>query len=148
MIEKFIEIYSESENLIKPVLITAFILSIFLDISRIKIDPWKYLLRKLASIFNSEVLKAVDGLSERMDAMESAHYNQQKENVRRSILRFADECRCGRSHSIEMFRTVLNDISLYERLCEKTGDKNHVVKESVKLIDEIYHERLKRNDFL
>ena len=47
-----------------------------------------------------------------------------------------------------MFRTVLNDISLYERLCEKTGDKNHVVKESVKLIDEIYHERLKRNDFL
>jgi hypothetical protein len=148
MLDRFIEIYTDSEHLIKWVLWIAFISSIFLDVSRIKIDPWKCLLRKLASIFNGEVLEAVNVISKRMDCIEHTHLEQQKQNIRRSILQFADECRISRKHSQEMFLNALRDIDEYERLCRLTTDPNNVVKEAIEYIRETYHNRLINNDFL
>ena len=106
------------------------------------------MLRKLAAIFNSEVLEAVDVISKRMDCVEKTHLDQQKQGIRRSILRFADECRISRKHSQEMFLNALRDIDEYERLCTLTADPNNVVREAIEYIRETYHKRLIENDFL
>ena len=148
MLDKFVQIYTESEHIIKWVLWAAFISSIFLDISRIKIDPWKFISRKLATIFNGEVLEAVSVISKRMDCIENTHLEQQKQNIRRSILTFADECRIAQKHSYEMFLNALRDIDEYERLCKLTTDPNNVVREAIEYIRETYHNRLIENDFL
>lgn len=78
MIEKIIEIYTESEYLVKPILFMALAASILLDVSRIKVDPWKYLLRKIAGVFNSDIIKAftdiehsVGILSEKIEDLEN-----------------------------------------------------------------------------
>lgn len=148
MLERILEICNETKFFIKPVFITLLIGSIFLDVSKIKVDPWKWILKKMAKIFNSEVLEAVNIISERMDCIEHTHLEQQKQNIRRSILRFADECRISRKHSQEMFLNALRDIDEYERLCMLTTDPNNVVREAIEYIRETYHDRLINNDFL
>lgn len=78
MLDKFVQIYTESEYLIKPVLFIALATSIFLDVSRIKVDPWKWILHKIARVFNSDIIKAftdiensVDVLSEKIEDLEN-----------------------------------------------------------------------------
>jgi hypothetical protein len=73
---------------------------------------------------------------------------ERKQNLRRSILRFADECRIGVRHSREMFVNTLSDIDEYYVLCRDTEDPNEVIKEAISYIKEIKHQCMVDNDYL
>ena len=47
MLERILEICNETKFFIKPVFITLLIGSIFLDVYKIKVDPWKWILKKM-----------------------------------------------------------------------------------------------------
>lgn len=143
-----------------------FLISIFIDISKIKLNPWKRILRGISSVFNAEVVnsqrettKALkqlgnsfqlkhDEVVHRIDQMEQASLVWEKKVSRRHIIEFADECRRGVRHSQQAFLNVFDSISEYELLCRATNDPNHVVTESVRYIHEIYQTRLEHNDFV
>lgn len=143
-----------------------FLISVFVDVSKIKLDPWKRVLRGISSVFNAELMTSQKELQTKMDrtceTFQSKHDELaeqirnlkmeslvwQKRTTRRKIIEFADECRRGVRHSQQMFLNVFDDISEYESLCRNTGDPNHVVDESVAYIHETYHNRLTKNDFV
>lgn len=165
------------KNLIGTIILILFFLSIFIDISKIPINPWKHIIRGVSKIFNSDIkqelkknhqdthdeIKAMrhdfntkhqgvlDDLNAIKDEQAAIKFDQdegQKKAVRRAILKFADECRRGENHSQERFNEVLRDIDEYERLCKRTDDHNTVAEEAVSFIKEIYRKRLEKNDFL
>ncbi len=147
-------------------LFVIFLISVFIDVSKIKLNPWKRILRGVSSVFNADVIASQRELQEKMgrtcEAFESKHDELaeqirtlkiesmvwRKRTTRRKIIEFADECRRGVRHSQQMYLNVFDDISEYDALCKATKDPNHVVTESVNYIKEMYHDRLERNDFI
>lgn len=143
-----------------------FLLSVFVDISKIKLNPWKRILRSVSKVFNAEIIASQKELQQKLDITCStfqqryselfAQINKmqddslvwQKQTCRRKIIEFADECRRGVRHSQQMFNNIFDDINTYEELCDLTKDPNHVITESVAYIRETYHYRLAHNDFI
>ena len=125
------------------------IASIFLDVSKIPVNPWKHVIKGISGIFNAEIVtsqkdlvhkvdnlgaafqKKHDALASTVKQIEADQLEGQKRAVRRRIISFADDCRRDVSHSQQAFITVLDDVNEYERLCRLTGDSNHVVDDHV-----------------
>lgn len=163
---KFLTLLNPQGGAIAWILLVVFFMSVFLDISKIPVNPWKRILRGISHVFNADVIASqkelqtrlektchtfsekYNELGEKIDAVEMKQLNYQKRTSRRKIIEFADECRRGVGHSQQMFINVFDDINEYEKLCELTGDPNHVIVESIEYIHQIYQKRLDTNDFV
>jgi hypothetical protein len=98
--------------------------------------------------FKRDVNERLDSITDKLHAIEFSQRVERKQNIRRSILRFSDECRIGTHHSREMFTNALADIDEYYELCKDTGDPNEVIKEAIEYIREVNHQCLIQNNYL
>lgn len=132
------------------------LLSTVLEVSKIKVNPWSWLARKIGEAINGGVIKELDGIKKEIGDIKDRNEKQDAEreidkvlNARRRILRFADEIRRGDRHSHEHFDAVLDDIGFYTKYCEdhpKFSNEKAVL--SIKIIKDIYEKCARENDFL
>ena len=66
--------------------------------------------------------------------------------MRYEILDFASSLSSGRKHNRESFDHILRIYQKYERILKENGMENGLVEESVKYIQEAYHDLLKRGE--
>ena len=120
-------------------------LSIFIEITPVKINPISALLRWVGKQINKELMDKVNTLETKVGALEKSDVI----NCRVRILTFADEIRRGMRHSKETFDQVLSDIDTYERYCTDHPDfmNNKTVAAKAKILD-VYSECMDNNDFL
>ena len=120
-------------------------LSIFIEITPVKINPISALLRWVGKQINKELMDKVNTLETKVGALEKSDVI----NCRVRILTFADEIRRGMRHSKETFDQVLSDIDTYERYCTEHPDfmNNKTVAAKAKILD-VYSECIDNNDFL
>ena len=98
---------------------------------------------------NSEILKAIQELSEKIDEVDKKGDERNAVSARIRLLRFRDEMLEGRNHSHDSFQQALNDADEYEKYCEAHPEfKNNQTVETIKHIKRNYAERLERHDFL
>lgn len=149
--------------------VIAIALSGVVQVSKVQLNPWSAVGRLLlipvtkirdmmiAPLLNEFVAlnTRVIRLSEEIEALNQEQMNTKKRDrektkstLRRSILRFGDECRIRQKHSKEMFDNALTDISDYERLVNLTSDPNGVLTGAIEIINEAYSKCLRDNDFL
>ncbi|MCZ9312869.1 MAG: hypothetical protein O0V67_05790 [Methanocorpusculum sp.] len=121
------------------------VLSIFIEITPVKINPISALLRWIGKQTNKELMDKVSTLETKVGALEKSDVV----DCRVRILTFADEIRRGVRHSKETFDQVLSDIDTYERYCKEHPDfmNNKTVAAKAKILD-IYSECMDKNDFL
>lgn len=121
------------------------VLSIFIEITPVKINPISALLRWVGKQINKELMDKVNTLETKVGALEKSDVI----DCRVRILTFADEIRHGVRHSEETFDQVLSDIDTYERYCTEHPDfmNNKAVAAKAKILD-IYSECMDNNDFL
>lgn len=121
------------------------VLSIFIEITPVKINPISHLLRWVGKQMNKELLDKVNALDTKVCALEKSDVI----DCRVRILQFADEIRRGVKHSKESFDQVLSDIDTYERYCAGHPDfmNNKTVAAKAKIL-EVYSECIDGNDFL
>lgn len=121
-----------------------------------KHDPWLWLLEKFGEAINKKVIDKQNAMEGKIDKLQK-EINQNKEldainktnAARRRILRFSDEVRLNKKHSLEVFNEVLNDIKMYQDYCRKHPSfKNDKAVISIELIEEVYKTCLKDNSFL
>lgn len=133
-----------------------FVLSCFVQVSKIPLNPWSWVARHVGRALNGELFKAVNDIDHRLDEMEEKNKErdiktEEKEatDARRRILRFADELRMKVEHSEEFFTQTLEDVDQYEKYCEDHKDtfKNSKAMDAIDLIRETYHECKKENKF-
>ena len=114
-------------------------------------DKDKAVLDKIGELertFTNRVDTLESTLSTKIQEVSDRNDENEKDRIRWEILAFANSCRNNKKHSKEEFVHVIELKEKYERLLEKTGDKNGVFEEDFKYIEKLYAERLEKNDFL
>lgn len=134
--------------LVKNFLQVIVIFSIFIQITPIKWNPITTFAKWLGKIFTKELNDLITTMQENIDDIRDDIDENEKDRIRWEVLDFANSCRNGRQHTQEEFRHIATLNDKYKILLERTKDKNGVFEAEYKYIDELYQERLKKNDFL
>lgn len=125
------------------------IISIFIEIAPIKVNPVTTFLRWLGRKINGEIIDRFDTLENKVSNIESVNNERNAISCRVRILQFGDEVRRGMCHSKENFDQILSDIDEYERYCEAHPEfKNNKTVATKEKIIKVYSERMDNNDFL
>ena len=124
------------------------ILSIFVEITPIKICPWSSLLKWIGKKITNNACDKIDGLITKVNNLESNIDSNEKDRIRWEILEFANSCRNERKHSRDEFQHIVDLNDKYKCLLKKTEDTNGVFDIEFKYIQDLYAERLAKNDFL
>lgn len=131
-------------------------LSIFIEITPVKINPISAFLRWLGKKLNAEVLNKVKGLDDKVSELDTK-INQVRDadeekgaiDCRVRILQFGDEVRRGIKHSQEHFDQILADMSAYDRYCaEHPNFKNEKTVLTSQRIRAVYTKCMEQDDFL
>jgi len=126
-----------------------FLLSIFIEIAPIKINPISKFLKWLGKKINSDVIEKVDALEKEVMEMRQENEQQVAINCRYRILRFGDEVLHDVRHSKDHFEQILLDINAYERYCDKhVHFKNNITQTTTEIILERYKKCMADKDFL
>jgi hypothetical protein len=119
------------------------------EITPIKINPWRFLARKIGRAINGETLERLDTVAAELQRMKEKKEEDDILQCRLRILDFGDEILRGKKHTKEHFDHILIDISTYRNYCESHhGFANGVAVNTAAHIEKIYQERLEKNDFL
>lgn len=112
-----------------------------IQIVPIKINPWSALFKWIGKLVTGNTCEKIDDLIKQVDENE-------KDRIRWEILDFANSCRNGRRHTRDEFQHIVTLRDKYKKLLEKTNDTNGVFDVEYKYIQDLYAERLEKNDFL
>lgn len=125
------------------------VLMSFLEISKIKINPWSWVAKKIGKALNGEVLDKLDVQGKEIDKLKEVCDEREANDCRYRILRFDDEIRHGAKHTKEHFDQVLGDVGSYEDYCsEHPKYRNNVAHFAIKNIKKTYEKCESENSFL
>ena len=119
-----------------------------IEVSPIKIDPWKWLFLQIGNALNSSVREDLYLLKTQQSELKKELEEHRAQDKRRHILEFANSCRRGEEHDREEWNTVITDIKDYETFVAEKKLNNGVIEETTKYLRELYHDRNVKNDFL
>lgn len=128
----------------------------FVEVSKIKINPWTWLARTIGRALNGEVIERMDRLEERMGQLEkrqdqSDAADEMRDAIaqRARILRFGDELLHDKKHSKEHFDEILRDIKRYEAYCSThKAFENGTTVATTQHIENTYRKLLETHGFL
>ena len=124
------------------------IVSIFIQITPIKINPWSALFKWIGKAITNDACGKIDGLISKIDKIENDVKTNEKDRIRWEILDFANSCRNNRRHTRDEFQHIVALNDKYKRLLKETNDTNGVFEVEYNYIQDNYAERLEKNDFL
>ena len=132
-----------------------------IQISPIKIDPWKKIARFVGKALNQEMLEKQEEFvkeskdyrkknDDRIDNLSNKMDERAAEDARNRILRFGDEIKSKQiRHSEEYYNQILDDITSYDKYCHEHPDfKNERTIATEKIIRQEYEDHMLHNDFL
>lgn len=127
------------------------ILSTFLEVSKIKINPWSWLAKTIGRAINSEVLEKVDQLERDVTRLRNEEDERNAKAARIRILHFGDELLHSpeQRHSKEHFDEILQSITEYNQYChEHPNFKNHMTEATTKHVLRVYEKCMEEHTFL
>lgn len=138
----------EFKDLVSALISVVFVGSVFIQIAPIKVNPWDKLLKWAGDRINHNVNLKIDTLDKKLDDHIATDTARRVDDIRNTILVFANECQRGIVHSKEQFRFIVCKCDEYEQHVEEHHLKNGVITEATKLIKDTYQNHLKHDSFL
>lgn len=144
----------------------ALILSVVFQVSKIPINPWGWLLRKISSAItkevnaqlkqiktekeqdNKEVLDSLTQIREDIAEIYKTLDLDKIDNIRGEILNFADSIYNGENHSREQYHRIIEKNGTYHELLEKRNLTNGVLDLAMQTILNSYQEHEENNSFI
>ncbi|MBQ8540591.1 MAG: hypothetical protein IJ435_03845 [Clostridia bacterium] len=130
------------------------ILSIFVEISKIKLNPWGKLFEFIGSSLNRDVKNELDNIkgllksqSEGLKELEMTVDMNEIKRIRAEIFAFADSCKMGEKHTEEAFLHIIDIHEDYEELIEKYGLTNGRISLDYEYIVGVYQDCVKKKVF-
>lgn len=132
------------------------VLSMLVEVSKIKINPWSALAKWLGRAINADVLAELAEIKQKqaetqedLDKHVVMDDRRNADGHRTRILHFNNELLRSIDHTKEEFIEVLAEIDAYERYCEEHPEyPNNRAVLAIENIREVYKERMKKHDFL
>ena len=119
-----------------------------IQIVPIKINPWSALFKWIGKLITGNACSKIDGLIDKVEKIEKDVKTNEKDRIRWEILDFANSCRNNRKHTRDEFQHIVALNDKYKRLLKETNDTNGVFEVEYNYIQDLYAERLEKNDFL
>ena len=138
----------EFKDGVSAILSILFVFSIVVQVAPIRINPWDKLLKWAGDRINHNVNQKIDTLDKKLDEHIATDTARRVDDIRNTILVFANECQRGIVHSKEQFRFIVSKCDAYEQHVEEHHLKNGVITEATKLIKDTYQNHLKNDTFL
>lgn len=130
------------------------IISVFVEISKIKLNPWGMLFEYIGRRLNRDVKKELDNIhgelkrqGEYLREIEMTVDMNEIKRIRAEIFAFADSCKMGEKHTEEAFLHIIDIHEDYEELIEKYGMTNGRISMDYDYIMGVYQECVKKKVF-
>lgn len=124
------------------------VLSVFIQITPIKINPWSTLFKWVGKLITADTRKDIADLKNMVSKQQHTIYDNEKDRIRFTVLDFANSCRNNRRHTKDEFEYIIKLKSKYDDLLQQTGDKNGVFELEYEYILKLYKKCQDENDFL
>lgn len=142
-------------EIIASISATIGLLSIFVEFSKIKVNPLSTILKWIGNKIMEDVkrdLKEVKEEQERILKEQETLARQRAidaaDAIKAEIFRFYNECQKRERHSEGEFNHIIQQNKKYEALMKELKEPNGVYEMEYKYIMEIYEKCQKENDFL
>lgn len=119
-------------------------LSVVIQIVPIKINPWSSLFKWIGKKINIEsdkkidqLINATNDLETKITTIDQKVDENEKDRIRWEILDFANSYHNGRPYVKDEFQHIVTLGDKYEKLLERTNDKNGVFQEEYNFIKKI-----------
>ena len=119
-----------------------------IQVSKININPWDWLLGGIGKKLNASIDKKVTEIEAKLDAHIRADEVEKLETKRRDILDFANACMNGRKHTQEQFKFVIKKCDEYETYIEKNDIKNGEISSAISEIRRLDTKCRQTNSYL
>lgn len=124
------------------------VLSFFIQIIPIKINPWSSLIKWIGKLITASINTRLDEVEKSLINVQASIDQNQKDRIRWEVLDFANSCREGKHHTKDQFQHIIALNDKYKGLLIKTNDKNGIFDAEYQYIQAIYKERQQKNDFI
>ena len=124
-----------------------FVLLTLVEVTPIKINPWSGVLNWIGRKANGDLYNAVKGLTTDVEKLKKDFEVKNANDLRWSILGFANSCKKGERHSSEEWQHAVDQMAFYEDYVEKHDITNGVITEDTKYLRELYRKISIENDF-
>ena len=118
-----------------------------IQVAPIQFNPWSKILSWISEAINGDIRRDVTILVQRQEELKHDFEESKAQEKRWYILEVANSCRKGEKHDKEEWDHVITDLEDYEKYIAAKGLTNGVIDENTKYLRELYHERLKDDDF-
>lgn len=133
----------------------AIALSLIIQISPIKVNPWTAIFNWLGRALTKELKKDIDGigkdvsdLKKSQEALSRKVDKNEMNRMRHEVLGFANSCKNKQRHTKEEFDHIFELNDQYMALLERSGEKNGQFEEAFSFIKVLYRRCMEENDFL
>lgn len=123
-------------------------LSIFIEITPIKINPITACLKWIADKLNKDTKEQLQNISYQVSDVSGRLDMLEINNMRSKILDFSNSCLNERRHTKDEFEHIIDLHTQYEDSIAKHNMKNGRVDLAYKYISELYTKSMKENNFL
>lgn len=141
------EIISVKDEISLGVVIVIILMSL-VEVSKIKINPWSWLLGIIGKKMNSGIDAKVTEIEKKLDQHIKDDEKEKLETKRRDILEFANACMNGRRHTQEQFKFIIKKCDEYEKYIEVNKIKNGEISSAIEEIRRLYSKCRQKNSFL
>lgn len=124
------------------------VISVFFEISKIKINPITSLLGWMGQRMNSNLISAVEAQGKKIGSLEEKIDKNEIDRIRWEILDFANSCRNGRRHTKDQFEHIINQNQKYHEILDEHGLENGLIDLEYGYIETLYKRCQEQNDFL
>lgn len=131
------------------------VLSMIIQVTPIKINPWSAIGRQLKTFFLSDILQEIKEMKADIKATEEKldkHIQENNEETarkwRHDILEFCNQELNHKRHTKEQWDDVLPSCAEYERFCERNNIINEKATKAIKELNRRYEMHMANEDFL
>ena len=134
---------------------TIALVSTFVEVSKIKINPWSSLFKWIGSKMMEDVKTEIKEIKDEQKELAKKQEELKRQRaidaadaIKAEIFKFYNECQKGQRHSEAEFNHIIQQNKKYEDLIEETGEENGVYTAEYKYILTIYTKCQLEKDFL
>ena len=124
------------------------VLSAFVEITPIKINPITDFLRWLGNKFNGPVLEKLNAQDEAMVEIRDVVDDNEIDRIRWEILDFSNSCRQGKKHTLDEFVHIIELNEKYHKILDRRELTNGRIDLEYSFIVKIYEECQEKDSFL
>jgi len=125
-------------NIVKDFIPIATALSVVVEITPIKINPWSKILKSVGKIMNQDLCVGMKNINEKLKVVSSRVDENEIDRIRYEILDFSNACRNNREHSKDQFQHVIDINKKYHKILEENGLENGIIDVEYDYILRVY----------